>query len=538
MSTCLGMYIEKKLIKYAKVEKDRDNIKIGSFGVKFYENVGEAIKQIIAETYSFKTPVSINLSEEMYNYFYMFNMLSKTDLGRSIDTEFDALCYDKGLNVKVFESRYVLVQSKEDKEKIKVIHVSENKNILTKQIDELAGSKIASIAPLPLCLPSIADLKQKENTLFVNIEEKTMITAVVEQKAYDVIEITHGMEDILEKINVKENSYAKAYDICKNTTIYTLEGQELDITQNDYIDDIMPTLYGIVTALQEYIANSTVKFDKMYLTGMGVVINNIDLYFQEFFKNVKCEILRPFFANNIVKVNVKDVIEVNSATALALQGLGMGLKEMNFKRKNADDNLPDWLKAFIGNMEVSSGGALDFSEKMMLRATAGLAMLIIVYSGFSITIGNQLNQKLLEAKDVDTNVLLQLAAMRNDIKQIETKADRYAVLVENLETSNNQIVSNASTKDAITTLLNQIIEIIPKDVQITSIKAVDNTNDKGEKIEGQKIKIEAQAKTYEQLGYFKIKLETSGTFEYGSVYSTAGTDSAGYKKIVIEGVLP
>lgn len=538
MATCLGMYIEKKLIKYAKIEKERENVKIGSFGIKFYENVGEAIKQIIAETYSFKTPVSINLSDEMYNYFYMFNMLSKTDLGRSIDTEFDAFCYDKGLNAKVFESRYVLVQSKEDKEKIKVIHVAENKNVLSKQLDELVGNKVASVSPIPMCLPNIADLKQKENSLFINIEEKAVLTAVVDQKVYDVQEFKFGMGDVLDKINVKENSYAKAYDICKNTTIYTLEGQELEMTVNDYIDDIMPTLYGIVTSIQEYIANSTVKYDRIYLSGTGVVINNIDLYFQEFFKNLKCEVLKPFFANNITKINLKDIIEVNSAIALALQGLGLGIKEMNFRKKNADDNLPDWLKAAVGTVQVSSGGALDFTEKMLVRASTGLALLVIVYSGFSITLGNQLNQKMLEAKEVDDDVIRQLTAVRNDIKQIETKADRYATLVANLENASNKVVSNASTKDAITTLLNQIIQIIPKDVQITSIKAVDNTDDEGNKIEGQKIKIEAQAKTYEQLGYFKIKLETSGTFQYGSVYSTPGTDSQGFKKIVIEGVLP
>ncbi len=67
MSTCLGLYIEKSLIKYAKVEKEHDNVKVEAFGTKFYDNLGEAIKQIIAETYSFKIPVSVNLSNEVYN---------------------------------------------------------------------------------------------------------------------------------------------------------------------------------------------------------------------------------------------------------------------------------------------------------------------------------------------------------------------------------------------------------------------------------------------------------------------------------------
>ena len=62
MSTCLGLYIEENLIKYAKVSKDHDQVKVESFGVKFYENIDQTIKQIVEETYSYKTPISINLS--------------------------------------------------------------------------------------------------------------------------------------------------------------------------------------------------------------------------------------------------------------------------------------------------------------------------------------------------------------------------------------------------------------------------------------------------------------------------------------------
>ena len=67
MTDCLGLYIQENLIKYAKVSKDHDNIKVESFGVKFYDKVGDAISQIIEETYSQKTPISVNMSEEMYN---------------------------------------------------------------------------------------------------------------------------------------------------------------------------------------------------------------------------------------------------------------------------------------------------------------------------------------------------------------------------------------------------------------------------------------------------------------------------------------
>ena len=65
MPSCLGMYVQDNLIKYAKVSKDHDKIKVDSFGVKFYENINEAIKQVVEETYSYKTPISINLEQPL-----------------------------------------------------------------------------------------------------------------------------------------------------------------------------------------------------------------------------------------------------------------------------------------------------------------------------------------------------------------------------------------------------------------------------------------------------------------------------------------
>ena len=39
MASCLGLYIDNSLIKYAKLSKEKDLIKVESFGVKFYENL-------------------------------------------------------------------------------------------------------------------------------------------------------------------------------------------------------------------------------------------------------------------------------------------------------------------------------------------------------------------------------------------------------------------------------------------------------------------------------------------------------------------
>ena len=134
MASCLGLYIENNLIKYAKVSKEKDGKKVEAFGVKFYDRIDEGIKQIIEETYSYKIPICVNLSEETYQYFNMFSLLSKNDLDKAIKTEFEAFCDEKGYSPNVFETRYAVTEDLEDKQNLKVIFVSENKMELNKKI--------------------------------------------------------------------------------------------------------------------------------------------------------------------------------------------------------------------------------------------------------------------------------------------------------------------------------------------------------------------------------------------------------------------
>ena len=289
MSSCLGLFIENNVIKYAKVTKDRENLKVEAFGVKFYEKIGVAIEQIVSETFSYNIPISINLAEEIYNYFYMFSLLNKNDLKKAVDTEFESYCYDRKLNKNAFETRFAISNEIEDKDRVKAIHVSSNKSSITKSLQVLGDNKVSMITPIGMSIANVAEIKPKENIIIVNIENKTTITTITNQKVYDVTKLEEGAEEILDKIAKKENSFSKAYEICKNTTIYTMEGKELQDEENEYLEYIMPTLYKIVTKLQDYVTTSTVKFSKIYITGTMSVVNNIDLYFQEFSKekNVK-----------------------------------------------------------------------------------------------------------------------------------------------------------------------------------------------------------------------------------------------------------
>ena len=213
-SSCLGIYIDEHVIKYAKVSKDRDNIKVDSFGIKFYDKIGPAIEQVVQETYSQKTPISVNLSEEMYTYFEMFALLTKNDLQKAIKTEFESYCVDKDYNPNAFESRYAVATIPNEKDKLKVIHVADNKIELNKRIQQIEGYKLTNISPTSMCISSLIGEQTNENCLIVNIEEKTTVTTIINEQIYNVDTIEEGSQTFLSKINIKENSLSKSYEIC------------------------------------------------------------------------------------------------------------------------------------------------------------------------------------------------------------------------------------------------------------------------------------------------------------------------------------
>lgn len=544
MTSCLGIYVEPNIIKYAKISKDHDVLRVESFGIKFYEQLGEAINQVVSDTYSFKTPISINLSEETYQYFYMFTLLNKTDLKKAIQTEFESFCVDKGINKNSVETRYALVNSIEDKEKVKVIHISSDKTSIFNQEQPFAEYKLSTIAPISISIANIANLKQKENAIIVNMENETTVTTILDQKIYQINKIKEGSAQVLEGIRMRENSYSKAYEICKNSTIYTMEGRELQQEDNEYLDNIMPTLYNIATQVRDIIANSTLKIEKIYLTGTLSVVNNIDLYFQEVLQTDKVEILKPFFIKDILKINIKDYIEVNSAIALALQGLEYGLKDINFKKQTLQNSIEDLIgKLNIGKKDkeekkpnkiltslfsTNFKGKLDKVESWTLRTMGGVLILIIVYAIFAMFLNSEIDKKTQQVGEVRQDTLNQISLINADITSLKNKTSEYQSMSENLRNISNQVSENNKNRNNIPNLLTQLRHSMPQGVQITSIE---NTNTKH-------IIIQAQSQKYEQLGYFKAILKTQGILSPDTVVSTTGEKSGDIVKVVIEGDLP
>ena len=559
MQSCLGLYMENNLIKYAKVSKDKDNFRIESFGIKFFDNIEETIKQIVSETYSFKTPIAVNLTDEKYTYAQLFSLLNKKDLEKAVNTEFDYFCNETSKNRRALEFRKILVPNFEDKDRITSLYSYTDKSDIVRKLQILDSYSVRNVLPLPLVISNLSTFANKKNAVIINIEKNTSVTTVVNGEVQKVDIIEYGTREILDSIMLRENSYDKAYEILKNTTIYTSQGKGLQLDENDYLEDIIPTLYKIVENVKDIISKNEIDIGNIYITGLAAVINNIDLYFQESFPDKECEILAPFFIQKTnIKLNIKDYIEVNSAISLALNGLGVGSKEVNFKKSNSLERFSEMFKVEVGsnkerkenkeskedkkeNSEAkqskfldkfkslfsqSTGTSFDMIEMAMIRTAIGLFLLLIIYVIFTANTISKINKKDIEMQNYITDSKNEIANVEKNTKLVTDRTTQYKDLIAKIDEANNKLTESYARKNALPNLLTEIMFNIPKEVQLISIQ---NTS-------GKEIKIEAQSKEYEQLGYFVAKIKNEGILT--NVTSTSGLKQTEYVKITIQGNLP
>ena len=230
MQGCLGIYIQKNLIKYAKISKEHNKVKVETYGVKFYDSdLEKTIEQIVKETYSYQIPISVNIEGEQYTYSNIFNLLKKQDLEKAISTEFEFFCNNNNKNKNTLEFRRLKAPNLEDRDKVRVIYTYIDKANLVERIQLFDRYKSTSMFAVPTIIPNINKTVIQDNCVIVNIEENTEITTVINGSVYKVDKIEQGMNGILKQIAEKENSVKRAYEICKNTTVYTKAGQNLRI---------------------------------------------------------------------------------------------------------------------------------------------------------------------------------------------------------------------------------------------------------------------------------------------------------------------
>ena len=537
MSSCLGLFVEDNLIKYAKVSKENEKFKIDNYGIKFYDNDLETvIKQIVDETFSYKTPICINISHEKYTNAEIFGLLSESDQNKSLKTEFEFFCNEAGKNKLTLEYRTIVSDTLKDKDKKNALYVFVEKGKIAERIQLLDSYRLSSISPVALTIPDL-QVKEAENVMFINLENRTEITTVIGGTPVKVDVIDAGMSEVLKRIAETENSIAKAYEICKNTTLYTASSQNLQTENDEHLDLIIPTIYKIVDETKKIIQKNNIEIDKIYLTGTGTIINNIDLYFQENFMNSKCEILTPHFIDkSSLKLNVRDYIEVNSAISLAIQTLNKNNKRINFiESSEVWQRIKEVLTSDVKGIGKSGSGSslkprsINFSKINQLsciRFLYTVTLILAVYIIITSIINGMISKKIAQTEDVISDAKIKNEELSKTTALINSRAENYESILEQLKEANDRVSSAYLSKNAIPNLLNEIMFAVPKQVQIMSIE---NSSDKH-------VVIKAQSAEYQYLGYLKSEIQNQAILL--NVTSTSGTRASDMIQVTIEGDLP
>ena len=513
MQSSLGIYIEENLIKYAKVQKDKDNIKIEAFGTKFYENLDQAISQIVKETGSQKTPISVNLPGGYFDYFELFALLNNSAMKKSVDIEFEMLCQEKSINKDDMEKRYIFMLDQDDADKMKVLNVSIGKDDLNDFKDKFSEWNLTTVEPLPVNITNLININEEQNELIVNLEKETTLTFIQNGKIDKIDTIETSIMEAFNKILDVENSREKAYEILKNTTITS---QDISVGEgNEYLEIVVPVLFKILNEIKEKINEYGKQINKIYFSGTGIVINNLDMYFQDRFNDIQCDLIKPSFIDSqSLKIGIKDYIEVNSAISMALAGVGIGTGELNFCSKTLGSALG---KIELGKSPIkmkglkeTAGDKLDAFEKMAIRISALCIIFIFVYSALSKGIVNDMDMRKTEAQDKRIITQKSLENLSKDRTTIEYLRSEYETMTSRLK--NEQILNGKSTfrDDEIPNFLTKVGSTIPTEVKLVRI----------ENTQGRHFVIDARAAKYQQLGYLKSILQVGNILK--DVKATTG----------------
>ena len=553
MPNCLGVYVEKNLIKYAKVSRDKasTHFEILAYGVKFYENLEETVKSVINETNSTADELCMNISRENYVEFNVFNKLKPKEIKELLTTEFSSYCNEKGVPASVWEMRYSLVRNTNNPDSYKAICVTADKAELSNLWQMFETERLTSLSAMPFTIMNV--LKDKglgEQSAIVNIEDETTVTVITKGEVAKVVSIPIGMEEILSSLADRFNSYSKAYEACKGVTITFDDTYNFSDDQKQVMEILLPSMYDLRERVKKAISEYGAEIRKVYLTGTGVVINNLDLYFGEVFDAQTCEILKPFFINRDAN-NAKDIIEVNSAVALAMNGVGLNDKALDFcagsqtflggdvikkkwKKLISQETLDKVKEKLLSikkvqkNPKVEQGEALkpnvefdenvgsgeiinaepeteyvsvglDSFDKWLIRVAVSLGLAFFTYSGLSYYTNNIIEAKTNEAvKNIQTTKN-QILNVESDIDFVETQAMEYKSKTDKLAKILETIKMTAEHSFSVPNFMSQLMFIIPEDVRVTSVTITTDNQ----------VTIEASSGKYAQLGYFvsRLKLE-------------------------------
>lgn len=533
MATALGIYIENNLIKYSKVVSNKDKLYIEAYGVKYSSDVSSTINQIIAETNSFKMPIVVNSVDQDFHYFDIFSKLNEKDFEKSINLQFEEITTESSVNKNLLRTGYVINKKPGDSERLHVLHVSQYITAMDTRANLFKEDKPTIQIPVSLSVTNLTnDLVPH---LILNLEEKTELTAVLDRKPYEVKIFKNGITQMINQINVIENSISKSYEVLKNTVVPISESDKLNMEDNEHIPLILIELNEVIDELKKYLENTNLGIKKLYLTGTGATISNIELLFKESLPEIEVEILRPFFlSTSSLNIPIKEYIDVNSATALAMEELGFAKDTLSFKDNtkksgiNLNVDIKDIDFSNVGeNIKESFKAKISPFEGFFIRLGLTSLIILIFFIAVSIVLAKTNFTKLIETGLTLTASEQSVQKIEKDISNVKSKIDEYKALLTKMEEGSSGIGTSAAFihKDALPNFLNQIAHLIPVRAKVTEIK-----EDKSH------ITMTIESQKYEQLGYFVGLLENEGVLM--KIKTSTSQKEGNVVTLVIEGDLP
>ena len=577
MASCLGISVGKNLIKYAKVSKDKNSAstKIEAYGVKFYDVLSQTLNEIIQETKSADAEISVSLTSDFYQNVQCFKSMNKKEKAEFLHNQFEDECQKRGVSPANFDVRYVFADDPSSPDSDKVMCVGVSKVELTNLWQALSNNKLTSISGVgPTTVNLFKDKAEGQNCLIVNIEDETKLTLIKFGKISELINIPVGMDEVITRLADKYNSYAKAYQACKGVDAYSDSDYSLDTESQSIRDALMPTLYDlkqrIIMACEPFMSD----FSDVYVTGTGIIVNNIDLYLSEAFPGKKVDLLLPYFVNK-ERSSLKDVLEVNSALAAALNSLGGIKKDEDFlygdflkadvnkkqfspqalfakakekidelnkktlkvrksskkKKKIEFDSDVEQLQQLGGAGEtaaVSSDDGLEYYDPIsewLTRIAISLFASIVAYSIVASIVQGSINAKLDKVRDNTAKTNLAIEQVKSDRDEVQKQADAYKSKVADLEKVIGLARMQREQTYDVPNFMSQLMFIIPVDVRVTAISIGTNDN----------VIVEAQSGRYAQLGYFVSRLKLAGILKDVGMEVVDMTSDI---KIKVNGVLP
>ena len=320
MASALGIFIDRNIIKYAKLNGTKDKLKVESYGMKYGENHKELLKQIIEETNSSKNNVVINAAEIHYEETSIFSMLKKKDYDKAVEVAYEEIIDRQKLRPELLEYGYILSKNPADSEKLHVLLGIQEKGAMETRAN-LFGQNVMLYSQMPIGI-SISNIYESPlPALIVNIEEDTYITEIYDTEPIKVTRIATGTKNIIDTINNEENSISKSYEVLRNMVLPTDDMDQISFEGNEYAPVIVSEVMKIVSEIKSVMKKRPGIYKKIYISGTGATISNLETFIEKLIDDVECDILRPAGIEGQKKVAIKEYVDVNSAIALACEAL-------------------------------------------------------------------------------------------------------------------------------------------------------------------------------------------------------------------------